>query len=370
MQKINIKDLPLPGLARAVTGLGEPAFRAKQLTKWLYQKRVDDFNGMLNVSKASRLKFKEHFTIEKLPVAAVLASKDGDAVKFGFAATGSEWIIESVLLIDGDRRTACLSSQIGCSLGCVFCETGTLGFVRNLSQAEIIGQLIGINDYLESKKDKLVTNIVFMGMGEALLNYDSFRSSLDIIRSEDAFTIGSRRITISTAGVVPAIQRLMDDDLSIGLAISLNASNNIERNRIMPINKKYPIESLVEISSEYFEKTGRPVTFEYVLVADENNGPEAIEELVSLLSPIICKINVIPVNPGKFDRGKSPSDHEIQGFTQALFDRGLTATVRKSRGKDIKGACGQLTASKFSDYALKCSTVNPIINSKSKSMKS
>jgi 23S rRNA (adenine2503-C2)-methyltransferase len=347
MPLINLKNLSLPDLEKAVTDLGEPKFRAQQVTKWLYQKRVDSFDAMPNVSKASRSKFKEHFAIDKLPVAAVLESKDRDAMKFGFTAEGSELVIESVLLIDRERRTACLSSQIGCSLGCVFCETGSLGFVRNLSQSEILGQLIGINDYLESKKEKLVTNIVFMGMGEALSNFDSFRSSLAIIMSEDAFTIGSRRITVSTAGVVPSIRRLMDEDLSIGLAISLNAYNNMERARIMPITKKYPIETLVEIASEYFEKTGRPVTFEYVLIEDENDGPEAIKSLVSLLSGIVCKINIIPVNPSRYGADSSPSDDKVQRFAQALFDLGLTATVRKSRGKDIKGACGQLTANKL-----------------------
>jgi 23S rRNA (adenine2503-C2)-methyltransferase len=347
MQPVLITDLPLPDLVKAVTGLGEPAFRAKQVAKWLYQKRVDSFDKMPNVSKDSRLKFKEHFALEKLAVDTVLESEDKDAVKFGFTATGGDWLIESVLLVDGDRRTACLSSQIGCSLGCVFCETGCLGFVRNLSQAEIIGQLIGINDYLESKKDKLVTNVVFMGMGEALSNFEAFRSSLAIIMSEDAFTIGSRRITVSTAGVVPAIRRLMDEDLSIGLAISLNACNNVDRSRIMPINKKYPIESLVEIASEYFEKTGRPVTFEYVLIDEENDGPEAIKALAGLLSSIVCKINVIPVNPGKFGNTTRPSDDKVQRFAQALYDLGLTATVRKSRGLDVQGACGQLTAHKI-----------------------
>jgi 23S rRNA (adenine2503-C2)-methyltransferase len=347
MQKVNIKDLTLPDLSKAVIGLGEPAFRAQQMTKWLYQKRVDSFDAMPNVSKASRQKFKEHFTIEKMPVVAVLESKDGDAVKFGFAATGSEWTIESVLLIDNDRRTACLSSQIGCSLGCLFCETGTLGFIRNLSQAEILGQLIGINDYLELKNDKLVTNIVFMGMGEALSNFDNFRSSLAVIMSEDAFTIGSRRITVSTAGVIPSIRKLMEEDLSIGLAISLNSYNNTERSRIMPINKKYPIESLVDVASDYFEKTGRPVTFEYVLIEDENDSVEAMKDLARHLSRIVCKINVIPVNPSKYGDHRNPSDDKVQRFAQGLYDLGLTATVRKSRGKDIKGACGQLTASRL-----------------------
>jgi 23S rRNA (adenine2503-C2)-methyltransferase len=240
-----------------------------------------------------------------------------------------------------------LSSQIGCSLGCLFCETGSLGFIRNLVQAEILGQLIGINDCLESKNDKLVTNIVFMGMGEALSNFDNFRSSLAVIMSEDAFTIGGRRITVSTAGVIPSIRRLMDEDLSIGLAISLNSYNNAERNRIMPINKKYPIESLVDVASDYFEKTGRPVTFEYVLIEDENDSVEAMKDLARHLSRIVCKINVIPVNPSKYGDHRNPSDDKVQRFAQGLYDLGLTATVRKSRGKDIKGACGQLTASRL-----------------------
>jgi 23S rRNA (adenine2503-C2)-methyltransferase len=347
MPLIRLKNLSLPDLAEAVTDIGEPKFRAQQVTKWLYQKRVDSFDAMPNVSKASRQKFKERFAIDKLPVAVVLESKDKDAVKFGFTSEDSEWVIESVLLIDRERRTACLSSQIGCNLGCVFCETGSLGFVRNLSQSEILGQLIGINDYCESKGERLVTNIVFMGMGEALSNYEAFRSSLSIIMSEDAFLIGSRRITVSTAGVIPSIRRLMDEDLSIGLAISLNACNNVERSRIMPINKKYPLESLVEIASEYFEKTSRPVTFEYVLIEGDNDGTEAIEALVALLAGIVCKINIIPVNPSRYGRDRSPSDDKVRRFAQELFDRGLTSTVRKSRGKDIKGACGQLTASRL-----------------------
>lgn len=344
---INLKDMSLSVFTKVITGLGEPAFRAIQIVKWLYQKRVSSFDGMLNVSKTSRQKLAEQFTVDKLGVSAVLESKDRDAVKFGFLANDGKWTIESVLLTDGDRRTACLSSQIGCNLGCVFCETGTLGFIRNLTQGEIIGQLIGINDYLAMKNDKLVTNIVFMGMGEALSNFDAFRSSLEIIQSENGFTIGSRRITVSTAGVVPSIRKLMNEDLSIGLAISLNASNNDDRSRIMPINDKYPIETLVAIADEYFEKTGRPVTFEYVLVENENDDLEHMKKLAALLSKIVCKVNVIPVNPGTSGIYSSPKDDMVNKFTQGLYDLGITATVRKSRGKDIQGACGQLTASKI-----------------------
>jgi 23S rRNA (adenine2503-C2)-methyltransferase len=342
-EKPNLKNLSLSALAKTITGLGEPAFRAKQVVKWLYQKRVDSFDAMANVSKESRKKLAEHFALEKLSVAAVLESADNDAVKFGFKLADSEFLVESVLLIDGERRTACLSSQLGCGLGCVFCETGAIGFVRNLTQAEILGQLIAINDYQAAHKDKLVTNIVFMGMGEALSNYENFLSSLEIINSEDAFTIGARRITVSTAGIVPSIRKLMEQDIPIGLAISLNAYNNAMRSRIMPINNKYPIEGLVEIAGEYLEKTGRPVTFEYVVIDGENDGKAAVSSLASLLGKITCKINVISLNPCRYKDKKGLSHNRIQAFVQDLFDSGLNATLRKSRGQDIQGACGQLS---------------------------
>jgi 23S rRNA (adenine2503-C2)-methyltransferase len=343
VSKPNLKELSLSALVKACTHLGEPAFRAKQVTKWLYQKRVDTFDAMTNLSKESRTRLAEHYTVEKLAHAAIFESTHLDAVKFGFKVADSEYLVESVLLIDGDRRTACLSSQLGCGLGCVFCETGAIGLVRNLSQAEILGQLNGINDYQIGKKDRLVTNIVFMGMGEALSNYDNFLSSLEIINSEAAFNIGSRRITVSTAGVVPSIKKLMEQDLPIGLAISLNAYNNEMRSRIMPVNKKYPIEVLVDIAGKYFEKTGRPVTFEYVVIEGENDDKQAVAALASLLGKITCKINVIPLNPSRYATRKGPTQEKVQKFVQALFDNGLNATIRRSKGQDIKGACGQLS---------------------------
>ncbi len=342
-KKPNLKDLSLPALREAFISLGQPAFRARQVTKWLYQKRVGGFDAMANVSKQARATLEEKFAVEKLPVAAVIESEEGDAVKFGFGVPDSELLVESVLLVDGDRRTVCLSSQLGCGLGCAFCETGGLGLIRNLTQAEILGQLIAVNDYQASRNDKLVTNIVFMGMGEALSNFDNFLSSLQIINSEDAFTIGSRRITVSTAGVIPSIRKLMQQDLPIGLAISLNAYENGMRTRLMPINAKYPIEDLVLIAGEYFEKTGRPVTFEYVLIEGENDGPNAVAALAAMLGKIVCKINVISLNPSRYGSSKGPKPSHVERFVQSLFDKGVNATLRRSRGQDIGGACGQLS---------------------------
>ncbi len=352
--KVRLKELSLAQIESFMQNMGLQKFRARQVFKWLYQKRVGSFDEMTNMSKDVRTMLHDNCSIGKLSPHYILESNIGDAVKFGFALDNSSHIIESVLLIDDKRRTACLSSQVGCGLGCSFCETGKLGFIRNLSQEEIIGQLIGIDDYLCSRGDKLVTNIVFMGMGEALSNFDRFRSSLDIIMSEDGFNIGARRITVSTAGVVPSIERLMKEDLTIGLAISLNAWNNELRDSYMPINRKYPIEELVEIAKRYFHKTGRRVTFEYVVIESVTDTLEAARALQTLLGSFPCKVNLIPLNSAGNINVRSPDDSVVDRFAVELHRRGLAATVRRSRGQDIMGACGQLTASALKE---KCNSV-------------
>ncbi|MFP4163645.1 MAG: 23S rRNA (adenine(2503)-C(2))-methyltransferase RlmN [Chitinispirillaceae bacterium] len=367
--KIRLKNLSLEQMVQFVSEMGEKRFRARQIIKWLYQKRVSSFEEMTNMSKPVRAKLTQNCTVEKLEPRYVLESKYGDAVKFGFVLPGTEQkqfritdklriansgtknpplgeqLVESVLLIDDKRRTACVSSQLGCALGCTFCETGKLGFVRNLTQEEIIGQLIGINDYLFTKGDRLVTNIVFMGMGEALSNFDNFRSSLEIIMDEDGFNIGARRITVSSAGVVPSIERLMRENLTIGLAISLNAWNNEQRSLFMPINEKYPIEQLVAVAKRYFHRTGRRVTFEYVVIDGVTNTVEAADALKRLLGGFPCKVNLIALNPAGNNDHRSPEDRIVDRFAEELHRRDLAATVRRSRGQDIMGACGQLAGS-------------------------
>jgi len=355
-QIIRLKNLTLDNLRSVIIGTGEQKFRAQQIIKWLYQKRLDRFDGMNNMPKNTRERFGQIFCIDKMKPVFINESKSGDAVKFGFALIESPHIVESVVLLDGARRTACISSQLGCGLGCVFCRTGKVGFIRNLTQEEIIGQLIGINDYLESRSDKMVTNVVFMGMGEALSNFENFRSSLDIIMNEDAFNIGGRRITVSTAGVIPSIEKLIAEDLNIGLAISLNSYNNEQRDNLMPINKKYPIEQLVSISKKYYEKTGRRVTFEYVVIEGETNTPCAVSALKKYLGGFPCKINLIPVNPSQDNSIKTPDDNSVERFSDELHKLGLSATVRKSRGRDISGACGQLAGNLMED---RMSTVEP-----------
>lgn len=342
---IPIKNLTIAQLINHIRALDEQQFRVQQLIKWMYQKRFDSFELMNNIPKKSILRFKERYSLKKLSVRYCLESKTGDAVKFGFESVDNTSIIESVLLFDNKRRTACLSSQLGCGLGCVFCETGRMGYVRNLRQDEMIGQLIGMNDYLSSKGDKTITNIVFMGMGEALSNFDTFMSSLEIIMHNDAFNIGGRRITVSTAGVIPSIEKLMEKNLNIGLAISLNSFSNKHRNVLMPINRKYPIEALVDIAKRYAKKIERPVTFEYVLIEGENDSSEAITSLVSFLKGFNCKINIIPINTSSGYKAKIPSEQALQTFADALHSRGLSVTVRRSKGADISGACGQLCGS-------------------------
>ncbi|MDR2694419.1 MAG: 23S rRNA (adenine(2503)-C(2))-methyltransferase RlmN [Chitinispirillales bacterium] len=339
----NLKDLTLPRLEDFALSLGEQRFRAGQIFKWMYQKRLPDFSEMTNMPKTLRAALSDRASIAKLPPVRALESSAGDAVKFAFALDGSGYAVESVLLIDGERRTACLSSQLGCGLGCAFCETAKMGFIRNLTPSEILGQLVGMNDYQAARGDRVVTNIVFMGMGEALGNYDNFMAALSVIMHEDAFNVGARRITVSTAGVVPGIERLMGEGLTIGLAISLNAWNDDMRDGLMPINKKYPIAGLVDAAKRYYGRTGRRVTFEYVLIEGKTDTAEAAGALFGLLGGFPCKVNLIPVNPVD-PRMAAPDDGAVWRFADALYGLGLAATVRRSRGRDIFGACGQLTA--------------------------
>lgn len=351
--KENLKNFTYNQIVETIKTLGEPSFRAKQVYKWIYQQRVDSFSKMENMPKLLRSNLEATFTVENLTIDKIIESSKGDAVKFGFALPDSPFVIESVILIDGKRRTACVSSQLGCGLGCVFCETGKIGFIRNLSQSEILGQLIGMNNFLAQKDDKLITNVVFMGMGEALSNYQNFRSSLEIIMSEDAFNIGARRITVSTAGVIPSIEKLMQEDLTIGLAISLNSYSNSKRDKIMPINKKYPIEQLIDMAKRYYHKTGRMVTFEYVLIENETDTPQALNGLHMLLHGIPCKVNLIPINPYTESKFKTPGEKRLFTFVDQLNALGITTTIRTSRGRDISGACGQLSAKQRSTKNLK-----------------
>lgn len=338
----SLTNLSLPQLQQALLELGEPRFRARQIMNWVFAKRIGEYSQMRNISPATQQKLAARFVLRKLELTHQLVSDAGDAVKFGFRLPDSEHGIESVLLLDRNRRTACLSSQVGCALGCRFCATATMGFIRDLTVEEIVGQLIGINDYLQQRGEPEVNQIVFMGMGEALSNFENFCQAITLLTDPNCFDLAPRRITVSTAGVVPSIDRLIAQGPAVQLAISLNSYCNDKRSSIMPINKRYPLEQLVAAAHRFVKARAMAVTFEYVVVQGENDTQEALGALTRLLHGLECKINCIPLNPTSTDYGSSPSFEHVQTFAQALYQRGITATVRRSRGQDISGACGQL----------------------------
>ena len=343
------KNLPLSDALAAVVALGEPKFRASQIIKWAYQRRLDSFEAMTNISNESKKRLGAAFSLEKMVVEATLASKENDAVKFGFKLIDSDDMVESVLLIDGKRRTACLSSQLGCGLKCAFCATGAMGFIRNLTLDEVVGQLIGINDYLAAHNDHMVTHIVFMGMGEALSNFEVFIAACEIISNNDGFALSAHRITVSTAGVVPSIERLGREGPDVNLAISLNGHSNDQRGKYMPINRTYPIETVVAAGCAYATAKKHELTFEYVVIPGENDTPAAINALTKLLHGVPCKMNCIPLNRNPGNVGSVPDYETVQKFSDALVAHGILATVRRSRGGDIEGACGQLAGKRRGD---------------------
>ncbi len=335
-------DLSPSELTEQIVDAGHKKFRAKQLIQWIYKKSVNQFSEMKNLPNDFRTWLDETFTLEVDSEPYVIEAPSGDAMKFGFTLKDG-YVIESVVLRSKDkkRRTLCISSQVGCALGCTFCETGKMGLIRNLTVGEIVVQLAYANTLL-SKNDERITNIVFMGMGEALANFENFVSTLDLITGEEYFGISRRKITVSTAGVVPHIQKLIDRDISIELAISLNSSSDEERSEVMPINKRYPIAELMEIALKYSEYRGRPITFEYVLIRDKNDSYGAAKRLITLFRNFPGKINLIPLNDCTTDGLERPDENYIDQFSNWLHKGGITVTVRRSGGQEIDGACGQL----------------------------
>jgi 23S rRNA (adenine2503-C2)-methyltransferase len=336
----NIYSLSPNDITEQIKEWGVPKFRAKQLIDWLYGKRVASFSQMGNIPNTLKELLETNYKIGAVDAVYTVESPSGDAVKFGIKLDDGE-IIESVLLRSKKRRTLCVSSQVGCGLACSFCETGKMGLIRNLSVGEIILQLIIASNYLE-KEEKRLTNLVFMGMGEALSNFDNFYKAIGIITHDNCFAIGNRKITVSTAGVIPSIKKMIDNKMTIELAISLNSSSDEERDKLMPINLKYPISDLLVAAREYAQFRGRPVTFEYVLVKGENDSDDAAKRLIKLFRGYPAKINLIPLNDCTTDGLKRPSEERIDQFSNLIHRAGITVTVRRSGGQEIDGACGQL----------------------------
>lgn len=321
--------------------LGQPTYRTRQILDWLYVKGVRDVGEMTNLSKALRDMLAQKTRITALRQVDCQESATGEAVKFLFELpTGQR--IESVLIIDGDRRTVCLSSQVGCPLDCKFCATGRMGLIANLEAGQIVDQFLQVSLFARARGER-VTNVVMMGMGEPLLNYDEVVRALRLMRLEEGLGLGGRKITVSTAGYLPGIRKLIAEDLNVGLAISLNATTDETREQLMPINRKYKIADLLLAAREFFDRRGYRVTFEYVLMAGLTDADEDARRLAGLIRDVPCKINLIPYNEFEDDeRFRRPSRRRLEQFYRVLGELGVEFTVRESRGRDIDAACGQL----------------------------
>lgn len=348
--KVNLLGMPQGDLEALFARLGEKPFHARQLMRWLYQRGVSDFDAMSDLSKSLRQKLHDTAYIELPVVLSQHNSADG-TIKWLFES-GFGQAVEAVFIPEDGRGTLCISSQVGCALDCAFCATGAQGFNRNLTAAEIIGQVWHANQTLPRRDnedaDYAVTNVVFMGMGEPLANYRNVIPALDVLISDLAFGLSRRRVTVSTSGLVPNMDRL-GDDCNVSLAVSLHAPNNDLRSELVPINKLHPIEDLLAACWRYAEKrANRFITFEYVMLAGVNDSIEHAQQLCQLLDGKPAKVNLIPFNPfAGNDFSRSPAD-TIRRFQNRLREAGIVATTRKTRGDDIDAACGQL-AGKVSD---------------------
>ena len=337
----NIRHLSVPDLQDYVAKAGEKSFRARQITEWLWLKHAHDFDAMTNLSQSFRQQLKQDFSLPALQTDLVQQSSDG-TVKSRFR-TYDGHLIEGVLIPAEDRKTACVSSQIGCSLTCKFCATGYMERKRNLQFDEIYDQVVLINRSSEENFGKKLTNIVFMGMGEPLLNYNEVMKAIARITDPEGMGMSPRRITVSTAGVAKQIKKLGDDQVRFKLALSLHAANDSKRNQIMPINETNNIKALTEALRYFYEKTGNEITLEYILLQGVNDSETDAMELVKIYRQVPADlVNIIEYNPiDQVDFTKSDSDR-IDRFAIALRKLGIMVSVRRSRGKDIDAACGQL----------------------------
>lgn len=345
-----ITDLSSGNLEQLVSSLGEPGFRVRQLQRWLYQTNVSSFSEMTDLPRSLQEKLEREYRFSSLAPVKEIRSKDGQTQKVLFRLSDGK-TIESVLLYFGrteERRAVCLSSQVGCAIGCPFCATGQQGFERNLTPGEIIDQVLYFARRLRKEgehrepSEPPVNNIVFMGMGEPLANYTAVWPAIKALNSAEGFGLGARRFTISTAGLVPQIKRLSRERLPVGLAISLLAPRNSLRNELVPLNKKYPVEELIAAVQEYTGRTGRRVSFEHVLFANINDDEEQAEELAQLLKDVKCQVNLIPANNAGDPRFRAPLREQVAAFRARLEHHGIATTVRLRRGTDIQAGCGQL----------------------------
>jgi 23S rRNA (adenine2503-C2)-methyltransferase len=332
----NILEFNLKELEVLMLQWQEPPFRARQILSWLYQKGVMDFSRMTNLSGELKHKLKEHFSFPSLKLLKILES--GDGTKKFLLELADKNYIEAVTIPAKARLTGCVSTQVGCKFSCRFCASGALGFKRNLSSAEILEEVLFLKNNLSQK----LTHLVFMGTGEPLDNYDQVLKAIRMINSPEGLHIGARRITISTAGIIPEIRRLAEEGLQIELSVSLHAADEKTRSLIMPVNIKYPLNALILACKNYIKKTNRQITFEYILIKGLNSDLQNARNLATILKGMNCKVNIIPANPVKELKVEPAEPAEINVFKEALLKSGVRVTLRKPRGEDIQAACGQL----------------------------
>jgi len=342
--RANLVGVTREELGEALAELGEPAFRARQLWSWVYHHGARDFAAMSSLGKALRARLAERFCIARPEIARAQVSRDGTRKWLLRAPDGQE--VESVHIPEAARGTLCVSSQVGCTLTCRFCHTGTQRLVRNLSAGEIVGQVMlardELGDWPSPAADRQLTNLVLMGMGEPLYNYDNVAKALGIVMDGEGIAISKRRITLSTAGVVPAMRRC-GEELGVNLAVSLHAVTDELRDVIVPLNRKYPLAELLAACRAYpGVHNARRITFEYVMLKGVNDSPADARVMARLLKDIPAKVNLIPFNPWPGAPYECSSPAAIERFAQILFEGGLTAPVRQPRGQDIMAACGQL----------------------------
>ncbi len=323
---------------------GEKPFRAAQVMDWIYSKDAASFEAMTNVSKELRSKLSSHFSFPILKCVRTLESEDLETIKFLWELPDGKKV-ESVLILSGDRRTVCISCQVGCPARCAFCASGKEGLMRNLSPGEIVEQVLHINRILKQKGER-VSHLVFMGMGEPLENYDAVVKSIQIFNLYEAFNISQRRITVSTVGVVEGIQRLAKEELTVNLVLSLHAPNQHIRKKIIPYARKYPLEEILMAMDNYSRETKRDITYEYTLLAGINDRIEHAKELAQLLKEKQCTVNLIPYNPVEGLNLNRPEKENIESFRDTLDSAGINTTWRYTKGKDIAAACGQLAMQK------------------------
>ncbi len=335
-----IYNLDPKDLTELVKSWGEPAFRAKQIWQGLYKNLWQTPDEFTNLPKTLREKMAANLRFNLLTPTLKLDSSDGQTRKTLFKLPDGRQI-EAVLMRYDRRRTLCISTQVGCAMGCTFCATGQMGFTRHLSSGEITAQVMYYARLLQAEND-VVTNVVIMGMGEPFHNYENTMAAIDRLNDPDGYNFGARRFTISTSGLVPAIRRFAEEKRQVNLAVSLHAADDTLRESMMPVNKRYPVEELIQACRDYVNLTGRRITFEWALINEVNDTPEVARKLAALLKGMLCHVNAIPLNPTQGYEGKATTRDRAEAFRQVLEQQGIPCTIRIRRGIDIQAGCGQL----------------------------